>query len=87
MGAFLSGAISMGFLIAALLFLKFWRRTRDGLFLAFSISFALLGLQQTLLAISRVPLEEASPLYLIRLTAFVIIAVAIVLSNTRRVKR
>lgn len=87
MGAFLSGAISMGFLIAALLFLKFWRRTRDRLFLAFSISFALLGLQQTLLAISHIPVEEVSPLYLIRLSAFVIIAVAIVLSNTRRVKR
>jgi hypothetical protein len=28
---FLSGALTMGFLIAGLFFLRFWKRTRDGL--------------------------------------------------------
>ena len=33
---FLGGAIALGFAIAALFFLKFWHRTREGLFLAFA---------------------------------------------------
>ena len=32
---FLAGAVAMGFAVAALMFLKFWHRTREGLFLAF----------------------------------------------------
>ena len=47
---FLAGAISMGFVIAALMFAKFWRRTRDGLFLAFAAAFLLLGANHALLA-------------------------------------
>ena len=70
---FLSGAISMGFATAALLFFKYWSRTRDGLFLAFAIAFLLLGLNQGLLSYTDVPLEERSALYLIRLVAFLMI--------------
>jgi hypothetical protein len=70
---FLSGAISMGFAIAALLFLKYWKRTRDGFFLAFAAAFLLLGINQALLSVANVPLEERSSLYLIRLLAFLII--------------
>ena len=46
--AFLSGAVVMGFWLAGLFFLRFWRRTRDELFLAFTLSFWLLGLVQAL---------------------------------------
>ncbi len=35
---FLSGAIFMGYAVAGLFFLKFWRRTRDPLFLAFAVA-------------------------------------------------
>ena len=70
---FLGGAISMGFAIAALLFLKFWHRTREGLFLAFAAAFLLLGINQALLTLTRIPLEERSSLYLIRLVAFTLI--------------
>ena len=38
---FLGGAIVMGFGVATLVFLKFWKRTREGLFLAFAGSFFL----------------------------------------------
>ena len=48
---FLAGAIVMGFAVAALMFLKFWKRTREGLFLAFSGSFLLLGVTQALLTL------------------------------------
>ena len=63
---FLAGAIAMGFAIAALMFLKFWHRTREGLFLAFAGSFLLLSINHALLSLSRVPLEERSLLYLVQ---------------------
>lgn len=74
---FLSGAIVMGFVVAALFFLKLWRRTHDGLFGAFSLAFALLGLSQLLLTFTAWPIEERSWLYLLRLTAFLAIILAI----------
>jgi hypothetical protein len=74
---FLSGAIVLGFVVAGLFFLKFWRKTQDQLFLAFTIAFWLLGLAQALLAFSQVPVEERSWIYLLRLAAFVAILVAI----------
>ena len=74
---YLSGAVTFGHLIAALFFLRFWTRTRDGLFLAFSVSFLLLGLVQAILALGDIPVEERSWVYMIRLTAFLIILFAI----------
>jgi len=71
--SFLGGAIVMGFTIAALFFLKFWKRTREGLFLAFSGSFLLLALTQAQLTLSRIFIEERSWLYLMRLAAFLLI--------------
>ena len=81
---FLSGAVSFGFLIAGMYFLRFWRRTRDGLFLAFAVAFWLLGFNQGLIALTDVPVEERSPLYLFRLAAFVLIIAAIWWKNRRR---
>lgn len=75
--SFLSGAIVMGFLVAALFFLKLSRKTGDGLFSAFALAFALLGLSQLLLAFTAWPVEERSWLYLLRLAAFLAIIVAI----------
>jgi hypothetical protein len=80
---FLGGAIAMGFAIAALFFLKFWRRTREGLFLAFSASFLLLAVNQALLTLSGIPVEERSWLYLLRLAAFMLILVAMWWQNRR----
>lgn len=78
---FLSGAVTFGFLACALFFLRFWRRTREGLFQAFAISFLLLGLVQILLSLGNIPLEERSWVYAIRLLAFLIILFAIVRKN------
>ena len=74
---FLSGAVVMGFWLAGLFFLRFWKRTRDELFLAFTLAFWLMGLGQALLAFSKVPVEERSWLYLLRLAAFLLILAAI----------
>lgn len=74
---FLAGAIVAGFAVAGLFFLKFWKKTHDELFLAFTGAFWLLGLGQALLTFSNIPLEERTPLYLLRLAAFVLILAAI----------
>jgi Family of unknown function (DUF5985) len=76
-----SGAIVMGYAVAGLFFLRFWRETRDRLFLIFTGAFWLLGLQRLALAFSRDMAEEHTGLYLIRLFAFVLILGAIVDKN------
>jgi len=78
---FLAGAVTLGFLVCGLFFMRFWRRTRDELFLAFAVSFGLLGLVQGLLALGNIPTEERGSVYLIRLAAFAIILVAIIRKN------
>ena len=83
MAYFVSGAIAMGYAVAALYFLRFRRETRDRLFGFFAIAFALLAVQRTLQ-----PLLAGSPdletwLYLLRASAFILIVAAIVDRNRR----
>lgn len=78
---FLSGAIAFGFFVCGLFFLRFWRKTRDPLFMAFALAFALLGSGQAILALANIPAEERSSLFLIRLTAFALILFAILRKN------
>ena len=78
---FLSGAVVLGLLTSALFFLRFWRRTREGLFLAFAMAFILLGIGQTVLTLANIPTEERGSLYLIRLAAFLLILAAIYRKN------
>ena len=75
------GAIVMGYAVAGLFFLRFWRQTRDRLFLIFALSFWLLGAQRLALALTAQMLESNTWLYLVRLFAFVLILVAIVDKN------
>ncbi|MDZ4869464.1 MAG: DUF5985 family protein [Alphaproteobacteria bacterium] len=78
----LAGAIMMGYATAALLFLRLWRRVNDRLFLFFAGAFALMAVQQAVLAWADIPHEERSWVYLIRLAAFSLIILAILLKNT-----
>lgn len=80
---FVAGAISVGFVAVSLFFLKFWRRTGDDLFLAFSAAFVLLALGQTITALAEVPSENLSGVYLIRLAAFMLIICAVLTKNLR----
>ena len=81
---FLSGAVALGFLVCACFFLRFWRRTSDGLFLSFALAFLLFGIGQTVLALGNIPTEERGSLYLIRLVAFLLILVGIWRTNRRQ---
>lgn len=77
----LSGAIVMGYLVAGLYFLKFWKGTSDRLFLIFGTAFWLLALQRMLLSLlAGVPAAHIY-LYVVRLLAFVVIIAAIVDKN------
>ena len=84
MNLFLLGAIAMGSAIAALLFLRFWRQTRDRLFLYFGASFLLEAVNRTLFAWNGAHSEEATLYYLVRLLAYGLILWAIVEKNLRR---
>ena len=78
---FLSGAVALAFFACSLFFLRFWRRTHEELFIAFSLAFVLLGVGQTVLALANIPTEERGSLYLIRLVAFLLILFAIYRKN------
>jgi hypothetical protein len=80
---FLSGAIVAGDLVAALLFARSWRDTRDRLFAAFAVAFAVLAFQRMALAFLEGG-EHAVLLYSVRLAAFAIILWAIVDKNRTR---
>jgi hypothetical protein len=78
---FLAGAVTFGYVVAALFFLHFWRRTADRLFVAFALAFALLALNQAALHFFFVANEPSSLLYALRVVAFGIIIAAIVDKN------
>src|SRR6185295_7814032 len=81
---FFTGVLAAGFLVGALFFLRFWSRSRDGLFLAFALAFTLLSLQQALTVFLGLPDEDRSWIYLLRLAAFLILIVAILGKNMGR---
>ena len=80
---FVLGAIAMASLAAALFFARFYRDTRDPLFLYFSAAFALEAVSRTLLAFAPSPNEGAPELYLLRALAYSLILVGIVQKNRR----
>jgi Family of unknown function (DUF5985) len=77
----ISGAIVMGYSVVGLFFLRFWRETRDRLFLIFAGAFWILGVQRLALVLSRDMVEDDTGLYLVRLFAFLLILGAIVDKN------
>jgi hypothetical protein len=87
MSAFLTGTVAMGFLIAGLFFLRFWRRTNDMLFAAFAIAFLLFAVQQSIVGLSGIPREELSWTFLLRLAGFALLIVAILVKNFGRPTR
>ena len=82
-GMFLMGANTLGFVVAGLFFLRFWRRTSDLLFATFSVAFVLLAANQAIVALSGIPREDQSWVYLLRLMAFSLLIAAIIGKNMR----
>jgi hypothetical protein len=78
---FLWGALAMGSLTIALFFLRYWRKSRDRLFVFFAIAFAAMSANWIGLAFIDPGAELRHTLYLLRLAAFVIIIVGIIDKN------
>jgi hypothetical protein len=80
----LEGAITLASLAVALFFLRFWRETRDALFAAFAVAFALQGLEHAMRVIAGDPSEAHVVYYLVRLVTFATILGAILRKNLER---
>src|ERR1044071_4355428 len=74
---FLSGVVTAGFLIAALFFFRFWKRTDDSLFAFFGISFLLFAISQAMSIFFDTPHDDKTWVYVLRLAGFVLLLVAI----------
>jgi hypothetical protein len=81
------GAVAMASLVTTLFFLRFFRQTKDPLFLYFAGAFALDAIARVALALSHAS-EELEPLfYLARLVTFGLIIVAIIQKNRSNTPR
>ncbi len=81
MTAFVSGAVMMGCLAIATFFWRTWRRTNDRLFGWFAVSFLLLAVERFLIVATHAQELSTPWVYLIRLAAFALIALAIIEKN------
>lgn len=75
------GAVAMASAIAALFFLRFWRQSRETLFLWFSIAFAIDAVTRLFLGLGHISDEEQPLYYIARLATFCVIIFAIVQKN------
>lgn len=78
---FLLGVIATTSVTAGLFFLKFWRKTRDSLFLAFGASFIIEGLNRCAVLFVQKPNEGSPWIYLVRLLSTLLILAAILRKN------
>ncbi len=83
MSLIISGALVMGYTVAASFFFRFWRQTTDRLFAMFSAAFLILAAQRLALALTVDNEGSSAVLYSMRLLAFVIILAAIIDKNRK----
>lgn len=73
----------MASVVIGLLFLRFWKKTRDRLFFFFALAFWLLGVNWLSLAVVDRD-EPQTALYAVRLLAFALIIIGIWIKNRQR---
>ena len=78
---FLLGVIAASSMVAGLFFIRFWRETRDTLFLAFACAFLIEGLNRTAVLFLSDPSEGSPWVYIVRLIAFLLILAGILKKN------
>jgi hypothetical protein len=79
--AFLNGGAAMASIIAGVLFIAYWRDSRDRLFVYFAVAFCVLALNWVLVALLAPLQEDRHWFYLLRLLAFASITIGIVDKN------
>ncbi len=78
---FLLGIVVTSSLVAGGFFLKFWRQTRDQLFLGFGVAFILEGVNRIAFLYVDQPGAENTGIYVVRLVSYLLILAAIALKN------
>ena len=78
---FLLGVIVTASLTAAGFFWRFYRQTRDKLFFAFALAFAIEGINRMAFLVIDKPSEGSPIIYMVRLVAFLLLLGAIVAKN------
>lgn len=81
---FTGGALTMGYLVASLFFLKYWRRVGDRLFLTFAAAFALLAVNQAVPTLMHVADDGRAGFFVLRLVAFGLIIWGLLRNHLRR---
>ena len=79
--SFLLGVIATSSITAGVFFLKFWKQTRDSLFLAFAAAFVIEGLNRCAFLFVEKPNEGNPIIYIVRLFVFLLILAAILKKN------
>lgn len=77
------GALAMSSFVAGLFFLRYFTRSRERLFLFFSLAFTVFGLNWVGLLVIPNPTETRHYVYLLRLVAFAFIIAGVVDKNRR----
>lgn len=77
------GFIATASLVAAMFFLRFWKRTGDFLFLAFAIAFGAEAITRTIMALKNIPDTNYSWVFVERLLEYLFILLAILRKNRR----
>jgi hypothetical protein len=80
---FLHGMNAMGFLVAGLFFLRFWQKSGDALFVAFSAAFVLFALNQLFLSLQADPDSSRSWPFFLSLAGFGLLIFAILKKNLK----
>lgn len=71
----------MACFMTGVFFLKFWQKSHDRLFLMFACAFWMLSLERLVLGYLGNAQEISPTIYLIRLSAFILILIAIINKN------
>ena len=77
----LAGGLVVASAIVGLVFLRYWKTTRDAFFLYFAVAFWLQGGQYLYSGLAGPSNEHLPVAYLLRMAAFVLIVTAIVRKN------
>ena len=81
---FLYGVIFTATLIVSIIFFGLWRKTKDQFFLLFALAFGLFGVER--LVLTFMASNNEFKVYLIRLSAFILIIGAILLKNRTQMR-
>ncbi len=78
---FLLGVVALAFLAVGVFFLRFWKNTRDALFLFFAASFLIEGLNRCSFLFLDKPNEGTPWIYIVRVLSYGLILAGIVHKN------